>query len=71
MTYVPLGIALSSVACFIVIAQPKMNPSKATTFTIDESNADLLKKLKDYPNLEVLSIQCLESLKALPDEIGV
>lgn len=37
---------------------------------ISEKNASLLDHLGDYPNMEVLSIVCLEQLKSLPDSIG-
>jgi Leucine-rich repeat (LRR) protein len=33
-------------------------------------NAAMLNHIEDYPELEILSISCLESLKALPDSIG-
>lgn len=37
---------------------------------ITERNAKLLNHIGDYPDLEVLSIQCLEELKVLPETIG-
>jgi hypothetical protein len=37
---------------------------------IRDENADLLQHLERYPNLEVLSISCVEGLAALPDSIG-
>jgi Leucine-rich repeat (LRR) protein len=37
---------------------------------IGEENADLLQRIERYPNLEVLSISCVEGLKAIPDSIG-
>jgi Leucine-rich repeat (LRR) protein len=63
------GFAVYSTHCKIVTAQTP-NPSRITTLTIREENASLLKKLKEYQNLEVLSITCVESLQALPDDIG-
>jgi Leucine-rich repeat (LRR) protein len=63
------GLAVYGTHCFILTAQTP-NPSKITTLTISEENAILLKKLKDYSNLEVLSINCVESLQAIPDDIG-
>jgi Leucine-rich repeat (LRR) protein len=56
--------------CSILIAQTTPNPSQITSLKISEKNAIRLKKLKEYPNLEVLSISCVESLRALPDDIG-
>jgi Leucine-rich repeat (LRR) protein len=38
--------------------------------TISEKNATLLEHIGSYPDLEVLSISCLESLQSLPDSIG-
>jgi len=37
---------------------------------ITRQNANLLENLGDYPDLEVLSIECLEKLQALPESIG-
>jgi len=51
-------------------AQTVSDPSKTKTLAITDQNASVLNRLKDYPNLEVLSIECLESLQALPDDIG-
>jgi Leucine-rich repeat (LRR) protein len=38
--------------------------------TISEKNAELLEHIESYPDLEVLSISCLESLQSLPESIG-
>jgi Leucine-rich repeat (LRR) protein len=62
--------ALSWAHCPILRAQTSPNPAQVTTLAIDDKNANLLKRLKEYPNLEVLSIRCVERLQALPDEIG-
>ena len=56
--------------CFVLTAQTTPNPSRITTLTIREGNATLLTKLKEYQNLEVLSIICVEALRALPDDVG-
>lgn len=40
------------------------------TLRISRQNAAALDHVADYPDLEVLSITCLESLRALPDSIG-
>jgi Leucine-rich repeat (LRR) protein len=42
----------------------------AKTLKISQRNASLLNKLPDYRDLEVLSISCVENLRALPDSIG-
>jgi len=62
--------ALYWAQCSILISQTTPNPSQISRLTISEKNATLLKKLKEYPNLEGLSISCVESLQALPDDIG-
>jgi Leucine-rich repeat (LRR) protein len=58
--------------CFVTVsALTQSNPAASTkTLAITETNANLLDKLRDYPNLEVLSITCLEGLQSLPDSIG-
>lgn len=63
-----LGLVLCS--AIILRAQTVSNSSMTKTLTITDQNANLLNRLKDYPNLEVLSIVCIESLQALPDDIG-
>jgi Leucine-rich repeat (LRR) protein len=51
-----------------------ISPSNATnskkTLEISEENAKVLEDIGSYPDLEVLSISCLESLRSLPDSIG-
>jgi len=37
---------------------------------ISEQNASVLEHLQDYPDLEVLSMSCLESLKSLPESMN-
>ena len=49
---------------------PAPTQTLSTTLTISEENAELLQGLENYPDLEVLSISCLEDLQALPDSIG-
>lgn len=64
------------VTCILLLAgaavpqNATVNPSQVTRLTINQKNAALLKKLKEYPNLQVLSIACVEWLQALPDDIG-
>jgi Leucine-rich repeat (LRR) protein len=62
--------ALCWTYCAVLTAQSTPNPSQVTSLTVGEQNAVLLKQLKEYPNLEVLSIRCVEALQALPDDIG-
>jgi Leucine-rich repeat (LRR) protein len=47
----------------------KISHERIRTLAITDDNAYLLKGLKEYPNLEVLSIRC-EDLDKLPDDIG-
>lgn len=54
----------------ILIAQTAPDPSQVTKLVITGKNASLLKNLKEYSNLQVLTINCVESLQALPDDIG-
>jgi len=56
--------------CSILIAQTTPDPSQITRLKISGENAILLEKLKEYPNVEVLSISCVEALRALPEDIG-
>jgi Leucine-rich repeat (LRR) protein len=51
-------------------ARAQEAPPTIKALEISEQNADLLNHLQDYPNLEVLSINCIESLQTLPEAIG-
>lgn len=74
----PLSIRISSGLCALILVsqfaatpiQAQAVPSTIKTLEISEQNAALLERLKDYPNLEVLSIRCVEASQALPDSIG-
>jgi len=44
--------------------------SSTKSLKISQQNASLLRRLGDYPDREVLSISCLENLRALPDSLG-
>ncbi len=44
--------------------------SKTKVLAVSQENAKLLDRLQDYPDLESLSITCLEALPSLPDSIG-
>jgi len=55
------------------LSVPSVNGQEAAprkTLKISEKNASLLQRLGNYPNLETLSISCIEHLRALPDSIG-
>ncbi|MGA2890178.1 MAG: hypothetical protein ABSE51_19185 [Terracidiphilus sp.] len=52
------------------VHQASRPQSAIKSLTINEQNASELNRLKEYPNLEVLSISCLEDLQALPEAIG-
>jgi len=58
-----------AVSCF-VLAPPVHAAPSVKTLAISEPNASVIDNLESYPDLEVLSISCLDSLKALPDSIG-
>ena len=64
------GFGLCGAYCSLLVPQVSPQPSTINTLTINGLNASLLNRLKGYPNLEVLSIHCIEPLQALPDDIG-
>jgi len=45
-------------------------PAPTIALKISQENAALLDGLGNYPDLETLTISCLENLRALPDSIG-
>jgi Leucine-rich repeat (LRR) protein len=52
-------------------AQSQVRPAASVKeLAISDQNESVLKHLEDYPALEVLSMECLESLQSLPDSIG-
>lgn len=51
-------------------AAPGTAPASRKTLQISEQNAQLLENIGGYPDLEVLSITCVEPLRALPDSLG-
>jgi hypothetical protein len=61
-----MGLALS---CFLFAVQTAI-PQSVRVLEISRQNASFLKQIGNYPDLEVLSISCLESLQALPDSVG-
>jgi Leucine-rich repeat (LRR) protein len=58
-----------AMCCPLVVTGGHAAPS-AKVLKISQHNASLLNHIGSYSDLEVLSISCLESLKALPDSIG-
>jgi len=63
------AVALLACACLPSPAQEQSQPS-VRILRITERNASLINQLANYPNLEVLSLTCLESLQVLPDSLG-
>jgi hypothetical protein len=55
---------------FLVSGIPVFPAPPLKKLEISEENAGLLNKIGDYPELEVLSISCLEELTFLADTIG-
>jgi Leucine-rich repeat (LRR) protein len=51
-------------------AAPVRCAASAKILNITDENARLLDHIENYPDLEVLSISCLEDLQALPDSVG-
>jgi Leucine-rich repeat (LRR) protein len=58
------GAAILLVGSFVHAATP------AKRLDISQRNASMLERLERYPDLEILSINCIENLRALPDSIG-
>src|SRR5438874_926228 len=54
---------------FVPAGDGQTAPS-AKTLKISDQNKSLLQRLGNYPDLEILSISCIEDLRALPDSIG-
>ena len=68
-----LSIRLRLMALIVALTlwvAPDSAASSTKRLDISPQNARLLNRLANYPDLEVLSISCLEDLKALPDSIG-
>lgn len=62
----PIAIAVLLLAAIV----PLSATTAVTKLDISPKNAKVLNHIADYPDLEVLSISCLEDLKALPESIG-
>jgi len=61
------------VLLFTVLTVPTVDGQPAVsakTLKISQQNQSLLGRLGNYPDLEILSISCLEDLRVLPDSIG-
>ncbi len=63
-----IGVLMS--LALLAMPVPRASSSSAKALKISEKNARLLDKLESYPDLESLSIECVETLKVLPDSIG-
>ncbi|MGB8261434.1 MAG: hypothetical protein WCE75_13830 [Terracidiphilus sp.] len=62
--------SLALALAMLVSAAPAYNAPSRKKLVIGPENARALQQLANYPDLEVLTISCLENLKALPDSIG-
>jgi Leucine-rich repeat (LRR) protein len=75
-----LAVSLVSCTSRTTAPTPAAKPAPAATsapastavkkLEISDENAQVLQHLERYPDLEVLSISCLEGLPAIPDSIG-
>lgn len=70
-----LGTIFTTIAAACLFLAPHYQPASSSSVKVldisDENhNAGLIRDLAEYPNLERLSISCLESLQALPESIG-
>jgi Leucine-rich repeat (LRR) protein len=61
---------IALVGSFFLFASPFHLTAQGKTLEISGQNAQLLEKIGDHPDLEVLLISCLEDLQSLPDSIG-
>jgi Leucine-rich repeat (LRR) protein len=64
------SISIALIAALFLLAVPGGAAPSLKQLTVSPKNARALDHLTNYPDLEVLSISCLENLKALPDSIG-
>lgn len=62
--FVTLAISLC------LYAAPGTATAPRKTLQISEQNAQLLEKIENYSDVEVLSITCVEKLRALPESLG-
>lgn len=53
-----------------VFPQTQTDLAAVKALSISDENRSLLNRLKEYPNLEVLTIYCVESLQELPEDLG-
>lgn len=66
----------TSFACFVIASLfascSLLSAAQASgrELEISETNAQLLDHLREYPDLEVLKISCLEKVNSLPESIG-
>src|ERR1039457_4788211 len=64
------SIFITTAVCFVLSTTPVHVAAQGKTLEIAGQNAQLLAQIGDYPDLEVLSISCLEDLQSLPESIG-
>jgi len=68
MSKIPFGFAASFVLSLLaVVGAPS---ASLRSLEISEKNVNLLDHLASYPDLEMLSISCVENLESLPDSLG-
>lgn len=70
MNKIPFGFAASFVLVLLAVTVSGAQPSSLQSLEISEKNASLLDHLVSYPDLEVLTISCVEKLQSLPDSLG-
>jgi Leucine-rich repeat (LRR) protein len=66
----PCGSLTVLAIALIFSAVPGRAATPVKALEITPKNARLIQSLGNYPDLEVLSISCLENLRSLPDSIG-
>lgn len=54
----------------LVMFEQTPAPTRVRSLAISRANRRLLEHLGSYPNLEILSVTCLENLKTLPDALS-
>jgi len=64
-----LASAILAVTVFVLGASDDLLAS-ARELKISAENIQMLEHIADYPDLEMLSISCVEGLRAIPDTIG-
>ncbi len=65
-----LSFLIAIVTIVFLCSAPSYAADSGKTLKITEENAKVLDDIGSYPDLEVLSICCIEGLQSLPDSIG-